>query len=119
MYAKRHKQQRLWATIDLLGIYPALGALKELAKEDGEKSRVLIKLKAMYKKRHWVFQPRIVELMSELGDTSKVQFIIGQHSKKRYSTYSIQRPDDSAASSNAEDSADRLKKKYGVKKNIK
>lgn len=103
---------RRWSAVDDLGIYPALKLLGELAEEPSEKAKVVKKLGEMYDARHWVYQPRIVELMAKLGDTSKVQEVLKHHRDGRYRKYLIQRPDDSGASLNAEDAAKRLAEKY-------
>ena len=98
--------------MDDLGIYPALKLLGELAAEPGEKAQVLKKLHEMYGRRHWVYQPAIAEALAQLGDTSKVSEVVGHYRAGRYSKYSIQRPDDSGASLNAEAAANRLAAKY-------
>jgi hypothetical protein len=104
--------ERRWSAVDDLGIQPALNLLAELAAEPSQKPNVLRKLNELYDKRHWVYQPRIAELMARLGDTSKVQEVLKHHRDGRYGKYLIQQPDDSAASLNAEDAAKRLAEKY-------
>ncbi len=51
----------------------------------------------MYEQRHWVYQPRIAELMAKLGNTSKVPEVLKLHKEGRYSEHLIRQPDDSAA----------------------
>jgi len=111
----KSEEERLLAAVDPSGIHGALRTLEALAEFPGWKEKVLAKLGEMYKTRHWVFAPRIAELMAKLGDESKVAEVLRLYRDGKYSKFYIKRPDDSAASSNAEEAAKRLQAKYGGK----
>jgi HEAT repeat protein len=105
--------ERQWSSVDELGIHSALEVLEKLAEQPSEKERVLKKLREMFDKRHWVYQPCVAELMAKLGDTSKVQEVLDHLRQERYAKHSIRQPDDPGASISAEEAAKRLRQKYG------
>ena len=72
-----------------------------------------MELRRRYAERHWVYRPHYAELMAELGDTSKVAEVLALHWEGKYRSTLISRPDDSAASLDAADAADRLLERYG------
>jgi len=97
------------------GIFPTLQLLKSLAKDPKEKSRVLNELHRLYETDHWVYQPHYALLLADLGDTSKVNQVLDQHKKGKYSKSCVQLPDDGAASANSLDAAKELLARYGFK----
>jgi hypothetical protein len=99
---------RMWLRVDLLGLYPALDTLHALAVDHGRKEDVLRKLHEWYAKRHWIYRPHYAALMAELGDRSKVEEVLRWHEEGLYSDSHVERPDDDAASMNAEAAAKRL-----------
>jgi len=107
--------EKLWIAVKMKpGIHPTIKLLKALAKEHGQEKEVVKELHVMYQSLHRVYRPFIVELMTELGDESKVGEILEMLDKNEFQKYFSERfSDDSAAFLNAAEAAKRLLKKYG------
>jgi len=95
------------------GIYQLMALLRDLALEHGQKERVLTTLHQMCKERDPLQLPQISELLCELGDSSKVGDVVSAYIAGDYDT-GRRLADDSAAGSNAEDSALRQVILYGT-----
>ncbi|MGA2068313.1 MAG: hypothetical protein ABSG86_25295 [Thermoguttaceae bacterium] len=114
--AGKSKVEQKWNAVKYAGIHSAVVLLKSLAVDDGQRDKVLAELHRRYEKNHWVYRPRYAELLAELGDTSKVAEVLDDYRSGKYERQLIDRPDDSGASLNSRDAAERLMKKYGPPK---
>ena len=95
------------------GIYQLMALLRDLASEHGQKQRVITTLHRMCKERDPLQLPQISELLCELGDSSKVEEVVSAYIAGDYDT-GRGLSDDSAAGSNAQDSALRQTILYGT-----
>jgi len=95
------------------GIYPVLKCLRLLATVYGQKADVLKELHDLYERSRAVYRPVIVELMTELGDESKLDDIQAMVDQKILGKlYGEVCKDMPCASDRAEDQAKELVEKY-------
>jgi hypothetical protein len=106
--------EKKWLAVEAKpGIYPLIALLRDLALEHGQKERVIDILHQMCKERDSLQLPQISELLCELGDRSKVEEVVKAYIAGDYDT-GRGLEDDSAAGSNAQDSALRQAILYGT-----
>jgi hypothetical protein len=106
--------EKKWLAVEAApGIYQLIALLRDLALEHGQKERVLTTLHQMSGQRNPLQLPQMSELMCELGDYEKVAAVASAYIAGDYDV-GTSLPDDSAAGSNAEDSALRQVILYGT-----
>jgi len=112
---KSETEQRWIAIEEEPGIYQVLSLLETVAKEPGQKERVLQKLRQMCRIRDRIQLPQISYLMCQLGDCSRLAEVADAYLAGEYDV-GMRLLDDSAAGSNAQDYALRQTILYGNEK---
>lgn len=103
-----------WIGIRRSGTYDALKEIRRIAVEEKRTAEALAELRMMFEGgRHWIFQPKICEVMADLGDTSKVAAVLESLGAGTYSAQMLTVEGDSAVGINAERTARRIQQRYG------
>lgn len=109
---KSELEAKWLATDEMLGIYPLLALLEELAFEDDQKHRVRKILTRLCDERDPLQLPQLSNLLCQLGDLSQLKAVASAYLAGQYDvTKSL--PDDSCPGSNAQDYALRQLILYG------
>ena len=103
-----------WVAVRRSGTVDALSRLRWLAVDETQGPAVRAELHRMFAGgRPAIFRPLICEVMSDLGDTSKVAVVLEALEAGAYSMQRVTEDGDRDAGSKAEAAAQRIRAKYG------
>jgi hypothetical protein len=105
--------EKKWLAYGMVDLHPSgLGLLRSIGLDAGQKGKVLDELRRLYSAADPVYRPLIVEVLADLGDTSRVAETLAGEPAYRKSGASAER-------FSGEEALRRLARKYGGKTGAK